>query len=130
LAAAACPLDRLRCVPSGGEPGPTVGAVLRRDQNRGHRVVARGRRGDGVPVGHPAVPGRKRTRHRPVDGPVESNPRHDDDRHRGAHRCRRPRPRHGRRPRRPAGPPSVFGPGARRFRARGRSCRYRHLRAR
>jgi len=90
VAAAARPLDRVRCVPGGGEPGPAVGAVLQRGQNRGHRVDARRRLGDGVPDDHPAVPGRKRTGHRRVDRPDKPHSRHGDGRHIGAQRrCHR-----------------------------------------
>jgi len=93
MAAAAHPLDRLRRVPCGGEPGPAVGAVLRLSQDRHHRVVACGRLGYSVPDDHPAVPGRKRTGHRPMDRTVEPHPRHGGVSHLGSQLRRHRRPR-------------------------------------
>jgi len=84
VAAAAHPLDCVRRVPGGGEPGQAVGAVLRLTQDRGYCVVALGWLEYGVPDDYPAVPGRKRTGHRRVDRPDESHSRDGDGRHIGA----------------------------------------------
>jgi len=97
MAAAARPLDRVRRVPGGGEPGPAVGAVLRRAQDRRHRVVARGRLGHGVPDDHPAVLGRTRTGHRSLDRTAEPLQKHGDGRHHGEQRRGHHRPRRDRR---------------------------------